>query len=230
MPGYVEIGIINSGDNANLPNIEPIIFLLGEAQIKRNYDFRIAVYSYKDLGKLESYCKKAQLLIFSGRDPHDPPHKNSEILKYYSWIGKINLPVLTICGSYQRWLIAQGASLIKDGSESAPGFVPIKMEISKDDDIHKNLKAKKVYVYSEHQYFIKPGSLPPNIQVIGMSTNGISIVKNRTKPFYGFQGHPERAYLESDDKDRPEAKKYSDHFFTELIDLSIKNGSHGNDR
>lgn len=179
--------VVNAGDDENEDNIVPIIDIIKMLRP----DIRTVVSPYQQAEQL-AINNPPKLQIFSGRAQDDPTHKLSQIKPYYSWIIPSKIPTITICGSYQRMLVAIGAKLTLSGSAAETGIIPIKLQQTSKDPLHKDFSQSKAYLHNGHRYFIKMTNLPDEFRILGTSNRGLAIVKHNTLPIYGFQGHPER--------------------------------------
>ncbi len=104
-------------------------------------------------------------------------HNELEIIR------KSNKPMLGICLGFELIAFDFGCKL-KRLRVKEKGIVQI--ELTKDKII-KNLKSIKVY--ESHRWVIKEVS--KYLLPLGVSVDGIEIIKHKSKPIYGFQFHPE---------------------------------------
>lgn len=222
----LEVLVVNSGDNKNQKNVASVLNALKNQEVAGEHELNIVIKNYREaehyfnLGHSEENHGRPDLIIFSGRAMTDPPSTLDEIIRYYSWINNADVPVLTICGSYQRWLQALGADLIRHKSEK--GLIEIELSGYENDYLHQGANSNHVFLRNGHTRFVAENeNFPLDIKVLGKSSFGLAIVKHKTLPIYGYQGHPERgfehmqSYAHSDD-----ARTYSIMVFRNLLNLA----------
>jgi GMP synthase (glutamine-hydrolysing) A subunit len=141
--------------------------------------------SSSDPSLLRSYC---DAIILSGTEAlltRTADRKQYERL--FTFLPKVDVPILGICGGHQALAIAYGGEVAKSGRHFE-GYRTVELEDK--DHLLAGLTAK-IRVMQSHYEEVK--RLPPGFVRIARSKDTkIEAMKHEGKPIYGVQFHPER--------------------------------------
>lgn len=122
------------------------------------------------------------------------------------WLAEeLNIPILGICGGHQALALAFGGKVgpIRAGEfDCLPysrgkqgGVVPLHVDVA--DPIFKGIEGK---IHITQSHFDEVKVMPPGFMLLASEKQSpIQIMRHRTRPVYGIQGHPEHFH-----KGRPE--------------------------
>lgn len=208
--------VVNSSDHDNRDNLGPIEHILSHPIITKSLNLSIQVTSYQNARyRLTNF--EPDLLLMSGRNYQDKPSTKEEAQKWYSWINNLDIPVFTICGSYQRWVISLGGEIVEGNPEI--GLIPTYLRNHQDDPLHSTYSLSRTFIHNHHRFFVENSTLPKEIVLLGHTLGGTSIVKHISKPIYGFQGHPEKAFTFNNSMQDSLAQQYSTIIFQTLLKI-----------
>ena len=108
--------------------------------------------------------------------------KDDEFLKHeeeFSWIKKIDKPVLGICAGMQLIGLVFGSELVK---AKEIGMKEIKLKKP------NKLFSTDLEVYELHKYSIKPSE---DFKILAVSDLCVQAIKHRSREIYGVMFHPE---------------------------------------
>lgn len=151
--------------------------------------------------KLNNY----DFIILSGGHPNAIAYKHQLYEEEIKIIIRSNIPILGICLGFELIVYTFGGKL-KELPEKEKGVIEI--EVTKDDEVLKDIK--KVKVYESHRWVAE--ALPQELIPLAKSKDGIEIIKHLTRFIYGFQFHPEII------EDKEDLK-----IFNNILELASKN-------
>ncbi len=110
--------------------------------------------------------------------------------RVFQFVRSVGEPILGVCFGAQAIARAHGARLIKL-AEKRVGPHPIQITAPGDTflDAYTDIPQE---VYESHLWALDPGSFPAELQVMGISPDGVEAFAHRVLPQGGVQFHPER--------------------------------------
>lgn len=130
-----------------------------------------------------------------------PVNQNKERLsKEMEFIRKTEKPVLGICYGFQVIAEVFGGELSKLATQRKQ---VVEIKKVKDDPIFAEIF--NLEVWENHKYAVT--SVGDELEILATSSDGVEIIKHKSKPIYGFQFHPEHK-IENED-----AVKFLQNFF-----------------
>lgn len=99
-------------------------------------------------------------------------------------IRKTQKPLLGICLGLQMITVALGGSL-----RELPSLITDHQELALTDDTQAIFGMTTMKVFEKHQWVAD--ELPATLEVIQRSSDGIEMVRHKSRPFVGTQFHPE---------------------------------------
>jgi len=129
-------------------------------------------------------------VIISGQPIDDPSYDPDKVKQDYSWIRKIQVPLLGICGGHQAIGLIFSARLIH---ESEGGVIDAYVDVPSDPIFHNlDTKLNSFMAGSYHRDSI---TLPEGfVQLAHTIHCPNSIMRHQTRKIYGTQFHPENPY------------------------------------
>jgi anthranilate synthase component 2 len=124
------------------------------------------------------FCEPFDLIVFSGGS-HIPSVKNhSEVYKSEIDFIRTNItkPVIGICLGCELVAVAFGGSLTE-------------MDAKHQGIRNINYLGNFIQVYESHRFIIT--SVPPELEILATSEEGIEAIRHKIYPIYGIQFHPE---------------------------------------
>jgi GMP synthase (glutamine-hydrolysing) len=125
-------------------------------------------------------------IILSGGlgDPYQPLNLTTNFVA----LNNFEVPIVGLCLGHEIIAVAFGSS-----TDTLGGFQQKKQKIvidMPDDPLFKNITEKEIYLQEKHQYYVT--EVPRDFVTLAHSeVCSIEIMRHKTRPIYGFQGHPE---------------------------------------
>jgi len=145
-------------------------------------DFQITTIPFAKADK--SYVQDYDLLILTGSSSYPLVGHQSQFANEIEIIKTLDIPIIGICLGFELISYAYGAELLHV-NKKIQGINVIRPIVK--DFLFSGISDFEVY--EGHRWLVK--EVPPSIEGIAESNDGIEVIRHKRENKYGFQFHPE---------------------------------------